>query len=218
MNEDKKRLLLSLVFPAIFLGLIWMVKLAEIVFSIDLGFLGVYPLKASGLIGIFTYPLIHGDLSHLAANSVPVFVLGFMIFYFYKEIAWKIILLIYLLSGVWLWFLARDAYHIGASGLIYGMASFVFFSGLIRRDVRLISVSLVVIFLYGSMIWGVFPDFFPDRNISWEGHLMGAVAGLVLAVYFRKDGPQRKRYEWEDEDELDDEKNIVYHYKPKEKE
>ena len=201
MEKDKKRLQLSLVFPAVFLLLLWMIKGAEMIFGFKLTTLGIYPLKASGLVGIITAPLIHGDLSHLAANSVPVFLLAFLVFYFYKDIAWRIILLIWLLSGLWVWFLARESYHIGASGLIYGMASFIFFSGLIRREVRLMAVSLVIIFLYGSMVWGVFPDFFPDRNISWEGHLMGAVAGFVMAIFYRKEGPQRKRYDWEFEEE-----------------
>jgi len=205
MSDDKKRLTLSLVFPGIFLLIIWIIKLAEIVFSFNLGFLGIYPLKPSGLIGILTSPLIHGDLSHLAANSAPVFVLGFIVFYFYKDIAWKILIMIYLITGLWVWFLARDGYHIGASGLIYGMASFIFFSGLIRRDTRLMAASLIVIFLYGSLVWGVFPDFFPDRNISWEGHLMGAVAGFVLAVFYRKEGPPKKKYEWELEEEEEEE-------------
>jgi membrane associated rhomboid family serine protease len=124
-----------------------------------------------------------------------------LLFYFYKEIAWPVLLFLYLLTGIWVWALARGtAAHIGASGIIYGMASFLFFSGIIRREAPLMVITLLVTFLYGGLIWGIFPQFFPAQRISWESHLMGLLAGIVLAIYFRKSGPQRKKYEWEDED------------------
>lgn len=233
MNKEKGKLLRSLTFPLIFLMLMWLVKIFEIISGIDLSFLGVYPLSAKGLIGIITSPLIHGNFSHLIANSVPILILGASIFYFYRKIAYKVFFLVYLFAGVWLWFFARgQSYHIGASGLIYGMGSFLFLSGIIRRDAGLMAVSLVVIFVYGSMIWGIFPDFFPDRRISWQGHLTGLLAGVILAIYFKNSGPQRKKYSWEleeEEEETDDiisseeggENNnndsveIKYHYKTK---
>ncbi len=231
MKAEKSKIAASLVFPVIFLALMWLVKIFEVISGIDLTFLGIYPLKMKGLIGIITSPLIHNDFSHLAANSLPVLILGAAIFYFYKGISYKIFSLIYLLTGIWVWFGAREAYHIGASGLIYGMGAFLFVSGIIRRDNRLMAVSLVVIFIYGSLIWGIFPDFFPNRNISWESHLFGMMAGLILALYFRKAGPQRKQYTWEFEDEEDEEDytaslkslhnedtsiDIRYHYKAEE--
>jgi len=227
MTTEKRKITLKLAFPVIFLILLWLVKIFEISSGIDLVFLGILPLKLKGLIGIITSPLIHSDLSHLMANSLPVLILSVTIFYFYKEIAYKIFFLVYLFSGIWVWFGAREAYHIGASGLIYGMGSFLFVSGLIRKDTRLMAISMIVIFIYGSMIWGVFPDFFPERNISWESHLMGMIAGVIMAFYFRKSGPQRKQYSWEFEEEDDDndfDNNITdesdsievrYDYKPK---
>jgi len=205
MRTEERSILKSLVYPFLFLSLMWVVKIFEVSSGIDLAFLGVFPLKASGLIGIITAPLIHSDFSHLGANSLPILILGASIFYFYRDIAIKIILLIYLLSGSWVWFFARESYHIGASGLIYGMSAFLFLSGILRKDNRLMAVSLIVIFVYGSMIWGVFPDFFPERNISWESHLMGMIAGVVLALYFRRLGPQRKQYSWELEEEEEEE-------------
>ncbi len=203
-EEEKKKIIQSLFFPALFLVLIWLIKFSEFVFGIDLVFLGVYPLKLEGLIGIITSPLIHGDWSHLMANSVSVFLLMSFLFYFYKELATRSFFMIYLLSGIWLWFAGRDSYHIGASGIIYGMASFLFVSGVIRKNPRLMALTLVITFLYGSMIWGVFPDFFPKENISWEGHLMGLTAGFIVAIYYRKEGPQAPIYHWdEEEDETD---------------
>ncbi|MCK4676643.1 MAG: rhomboid family intramembrane serine protease [Bacteroidales bacterium] len=221
MNLEKRKFIHSLVFPAIFLLLLWLIKLSEIVFSVDLAFLGIYPLKARGLTGILFSPLLHGDIPHLATNSAPLLVLGVMLFYFYRKIAYNVFFLIYLLGGLWVWFGAREAFHIGASGLIYGLASFLFFSGWIRKDVRLSALSLVVVFVYGSMVWGIFPNFNPKPDISWESHLYGFISGLILAFYFKKFGPQPKRYTWEEEEEEDEENDpgesgnipFNYHYK-----
>ena len=121
---------------------------------------------------------------------------------------------IWLLSGLWVWFGGRPSWHIGASGVIYGISSFLFVSGLIRKDTRLAALALIVAFLYGSLIWGVFPDFFPkEKHISWEGHLGGAIAGLVLAVYYRKSGPKRKQYSWELEEEAQDDEDEQAYWK-----
>lgn len=205
VQKEKKEILKSLYFPALLLVLMWLVKAAEIVFDIELNILGVYPLKWEGLVGILCSPFVHADFGHLMANSVSFFILCSCLFYFYRRIAYSSFFLIYFLSGFWLWFVGRASYHIGASGIIYGLASFLFISGLIRRNPPLMAITLVITFLYGSMIWGIFPEFFPEKNISWEGHLTGLVAGAVLAVYYRKSGPQPKEYEWDNEDEEDDE-------------
>ena len=202
MKEEKRRFLHSLVFPALFLIVIWMVKISEILLDLDFVFLGIFPLKAKGLIGIITAPLIHSDIEHLAANSVPVLILGTGLFYFYNKIAYKVFFLSYFIANIWIWLGARQAYHIGASGLIYSFASFLFISGIIRRNVKLVAISLLVVFLYGSMIWGVLPI---QPHISWESHLLGAIAGMVLAFYYKDRGPSRKVYSWELEDEEDDE-------------
>jgi len=201
MREEQKKIIQSFYFPAALVFLLWVIKLGEILTHIDLGFLGVFPRKIEGTIGIVTSPLIHSDLQHLFANSIPLFVLGSTLIYFYKEIAFRTFFLIYLLTGIAVWMGAREAYHIGASGVVYGLASFLFFSGIFRRDIRLLAITMLVTFLYGSMVWGIFPDFFPERNISWESHLWGLIIGLVLAFYYRKQGPQRKKYDWEYEEE-----------------
>ncbi len=202
MKEEKKRFLYSLVFPALFLIVIWMVKISEILLDIDFAFLGIYPLKAKGLIGIITAPLIHSDIEHLIANSIPILILGTGLFYFYNKIAYKVFFLSYFIANIWIWFGARQAYHIGASGLVYSFAAFLFFSGIIRKNVKLVAISLLVVFLYGSMIWGVLPI---QPHISWESHLLGAIAGMMLAIYYKDRDPGRKVYNWELEDEEDDE-------------
>lgn len=205
-QEEKLRIISSMLYPTLFVALMWLVKVAELIFDIRFSYLGVLPMHIEGLTGIVTSPFVHGDLAHLSANTIPVWVLGSVLFYVYRPIAWKVFLLIWLITGLWVWFWGREAHHIGASGIVYGLASFLFFSGIFRRDVHLLAITFLVAFLYGSMVWGIFPDLFPEKNISWESHLMGLLAGLVLALFFKSEGPQRKKYSWElEEDDLPDE-------------
>lgn len=205
MSKEKKKFIYSLLIPIGLLFIMWMVKIIEYSFNISLASYGNYPLDIKGVKGIILMPFIHGDWDHLIANSVPFLILASALFYFYSSISVRVLIGIWFLSGLWVWFGGRPSWHIGASGLIYGLSGFLFFSGLIRKDTRLAALALIVTFLYGSLIWGAFPDFFPkEKNISWEGHLGGAVAGLVLALYYRKSGPKRKQYSWELEDETDE--------------
>jgi len=189
----------------------WSVKVIEEAFDTDLTWLGIYPHKMTGLIGVITAPLVHADFKHLTSNSVPMLILGVGLFYFYRGIAYRVFFLSYFITGFLVWFGAREAYHIGASGVVYGLASFIFFSGIIRRDPKLMAVSLMVIFLYGSMIWGIFP-FIPD--ISWESHLSGGISGFLLTIYFRHLGPQRDSFNWEDDEDNPEEYEFE---KPEEK-
>lgn len=215
INTEKTKIINSILFPTLFVLILWLVKLTEVVFHLDFGVYGIFPLKLSGLIGILTSPLIHGDFAHLSANSVPMWVLTATLLYFYRPIALKIFVLTYLITGFWVWVWAREAYHIGASGLVYGLATFVFFSGIFRKESRLMAISMFVIFIYGSLVWGVFPQLFPEKNISWESHLMGIISGLVLAIFYKNEGPQRNRFSWELEDESHDtEENAYWHVPP----
>ena len=200
-KEEKKKFVYSLIFPVILIFIMWVVKLVEEFFCPGLAEYGILPGKFKGLIGIITAPFIHSDFQHLTNNSIPLFLLLTVTFYFYNEIALKIFVLIYFLANIGVWFVAREAYHIGSSGLVYGFASFLFFSGIIRRNVNLLAISLLVTFLYGSMVWGIFPL---EINISWESHLMGAIAGFFISIVYRKEGPQRKEYKWEDDEDESD--------------
>jgi len=205
MNTDKNHFLKSLIFPLLLLIVMWIVKLIEYNWKFDFVRFGVLPLKVSGLIGIVTSPFIHENFKHLISNSLPLFLLTLTLFYFYKGIAGRIFLLIYFIVGVCVWLSGREAYHIGASGIVYGLASFLFFSGIIRRDSKLAAITMLIAFLYGSMIWGIFPDFFPDKNISYEAHLWGLVAGVAFAIYYKRQGPQKQKYSWEIEEEKQEE-------------
>ncbi len=148
------------------------------------------------LIGIFTSPLIHGGFSHLISNTAPLIFMGLGIFYFYPKAAYKVFAIIYFGTGILVWIFAREVYHIGASGIIYGFVSFLFFSGIFRKDNRSIALALIVVFLYGGLIWGVLPV---EKGVSWESHLFGGIVGILAAFIFRKVDPPKK-YEWEDEE------------------
>jgi membrane associated rhomboid family serine protease len=195
----RKKLLLSMIIPGIFVFIMWLVKIIEILFDVDLSKFGIYPLTLKGLYGIPFSPFIHADFTHLFNNSLPLFFLSIALFYFYSEVALKVFIWTYFLTGLLVWVAGRDAWHIGASGLVYGLASFLFFSGIIRRYYRLIALSLLIVFLYGSMVWGLFPGVY--KNVSWESHMLGFISGVVLAVGYRNQGPQRPVYEWMEEEE-----------------
>lgn len=195
----RKKLLLCIIIPGIFVFLMWLVKIIEVLFEMDLSGFGIYPLTLKGVPGIFFSPFIHADFNHLFSNSLPLFLLGVALFYFYSEVALKVFILTFFLTGILVWVAGRDAWHIGASGLVYGLASFLFFSGIIRRYFRLIALSLLIVFLYGSMVWGLFPGVY--KNVSWESHMLGFFSGVVLAIWFRKEGPQAPVYHWLEEEE-----------------
>jgi membrane associated rhomboid family serine protease len=197
-----KELLSVIKYPMLFLVIIWLIFWADNYWNLDLYLFGVNPRTLSGLKGILFAPLIHGDLNHTLNNSLPVLILGSMIFYFYKPIAWPSILWIYLVSGLWLWVGGRNNdvipnYHFGASTLIYGFSTFLFFSGVFRKHKQLMMVSAFVVFTYGSITWGIFPI---DRTMSWEGHLFGSISGILVAYSYRKDGPQPIPYQWPEEE------------------
>ena len=189
----------SLRWPILMVCLFWVIKLGEHALQIDLYQLGIFPLSLEGLPGIVFSPFLHGNFQHLASNTPTFIVLGASIYFFYPRIATKVITVIYIFSGIGVWLLARpDAYHIGASGLIYGFASFLFFSGVFRKEPKTLAISMVVLLLYGSMLYGIFPQ---QKGVSWESHLIGAVAGGNFAFYFRKENRKYK------EDSRDD--NII---------
>jgi membrane associated rhomboid family serine protease len=196
---EKKRLLLSMLIPFIFISLMWLVRAVEVIFEIDLYFLGIFPMRASSLTGIITSPFIHADIRHLFNNTIPLFVLGTALFYFYSQVSFRVLLWLFFLTGLSVWITGRPSWHIGASGIIYGLASFLFVSGIIRRHIPLMGLSLLVAFLYGEMVWGIFPGF--RMEISWESHMLGAVVGLFLAVWYRTEGPQRPVPFYENEGE-----------------
>jgi membrane associated rhomboid family serine protease len=201
----RKKLLLSLIIPGTFIFFMWIVKIVEVLFETDFSNFGIYPLSLRGLPGVIFSPFIHADFKHLFNNSLPLLLLAIALFYFYSEIALKIFFWTYLFTGILVWFGGRSGWHIGASGMVYGLASFLFFSGIIRKYFRLVALSLLVVFLYGEMVWGIFPGIY--KNVSWESHMLGFFSGIVLAIWYRKEGPQMPVYEWMEEKDEAEEKS-----------
>ncbi len=161
----------------------WAVQLIQYFFNVHLTFLGVYPRTFVGLPGILTSPFIHAGFNHLIGNSLPFLITAYAIRSAYPLIANKVFLMIYLLTGIWVWVAARPAFHIGASGLVYGMIAFLLAMGLLRKEKKSIALAFLVVFLYGSFIWGLFPI---DPAVSWESHMLGAVAGTFAAFRYWK--------------------------------
>ena len=206
---EKKIFFHSLLFPAIFVLALWIVKIIELTSGLSFVEFGIYPRHINGLQGVLFSPFIHSDFNHLISNSLPFFILGFMLIYFYRRISYRIFFLLYILSGISTWIMGREAWHIGASGVVYAMATFHFVSGIIRSDVRLLTLSAIVVFLYGGLVWGLLPI---RPEISWEGHLSGAIFGVALAFYYRKYTVRREKFDWEDEPDDDEEENDETYY------
>lgn len=174
--------------------LLWIALWADLRFDLNLRSLGVYPRTAEGLKGIFLTPFIHKDLSHLTNNSISLVALLWFLFYFYPKAAWKVLVWGIVLSGLGTWLIGRPAFHIGASGVVYMLVSFLFFKGVFSGYYRLIALSLIVVFLYGGLLWYVFPI---DPKISWEGHLSGFFVGFVFAGLVKSGVVRDYHYPWE---------------------
>ena len=182
-----------------FVALIWLIDILNWALDLELQRFGVRPRQFAGLPGILLAPLLHGGPVHLIANSMPLLVLGTGMLYLYPNSALKVLLAVYLGPGIAVWLFAEGSVHVGSSGLVYGLVSYIFVAGLIRLDRRAIAASLLVCFLYGTLVWGVLPI---RPGVSWETHLAAALIGLLLAIALRRlDVPPRKRYSWEDETE-----------------
>ena len=200
VRKDKSRLRYSAVSAAYFVGLIWLTWLIDFVFNLALQRFGIYPRTLDGLVGILMAPLIHSSFAHLFSNTLPLLILGAAFLYAYPKSARIGIPAIYIGSGLGVWLFARSSYHIGASGLNHGMMFYLFVIGILRRDRLSMAVSMVVFFLYGGMVWGIFPA---KAGISFEYHFFGALLGVCFAVILRNfDVPRlEKRYDWETEPE-----------------
>jgi membrane associated rhomboid family serine protease len=190
--------------PALLVLIImWLVYWADFLFPIDFQRYGLQAQNLKGLRGIVLMPWIHAhnDIKHILNNSLPTFLLLTLLFQSYKEIAWRVFIMSWLFTGALLWFIggSNGAIHIGMSGVIYALTGFLFTSGVLRKYLPLQALSLFIVFLYGSMIWGIFPT---QPRVSWQGHLSGLVVGLILAFVYRKQGPQRPKYQYEIEKEL----------------
>jgi membrane associated rhomboid family serine protease len=220
--EKEPTFLNSLLFPLVLLLVIWIVFYIDQHLKLQAFQYGLIPRELSGLKGIFTMPFIHGDVIHILSNTFPFLILATMLQYNYPELSKSVMVGIYLISGFLVWCFAdldslnfnSKSFHIGASGIVYGLSGFLFFSGIIRKRKELFAISLLVTFLYGTIIWGVFPEKFQKaihyipktEKVSWEGHLFGFLSGVFLAFIYRKKGKQRPSYSWDinNDEDVDD--------------
>jgi membrane associated rhomboid family serine protease len=187
-------------FPVLVILLLWIIYFIEIKFGFNFNKYGIYPQTLSGLKGVFISPFIHSSTKHLFNNSIPLFVMMVSLYYFYHKIANKVLIYGLIISGLLTWSFARPSYHIGASGVVYLLVSFIFFSGIFRKYYRLTALSLIVVFLYGGMVWYIFPT---EERISWEGHLSGFLVGLIFSYFFRKMGPQPEKFQFSENEAFD---------------
>jgi membrane associated rhomboid family serine protease len=196
MNVENKLEISKSVFviPIVYVISIWIIYWVEIQFSLNFNKFGVFPRTFDGFKGVFFTHFIHSNTNHLFNNSIPLFVLLCSLFYFYKDVAYRVLFVGGFFTGFITWIIARESYHIGASGIVYLLFSFVFFSGIIKKHYRLVAVSLIVIFLYGSMIWYVLPI---KEGMSWEGHLSGFLVGLVLAILHKNKGIIKQEHQFQ---------------------
>ncbi|MEZ4882191.1 MAG: rhomboid family intramembrane serine protease [Flavobacteriaceae bacterium] len=184
-------------YPLLFVMILWIVFWIETAFGFNFNRYGIYPRTVEGLRGVLFSPFIHGDLKHLFNNSVPLFVLTAALFYFYRNIRWRVLGLGLLLTGIATWCIGRASLHIGASGVVYMLVAFLFFRGIFSKKFQLTALALAVVFLYGGMLWYVFPV---NPSISWEGHLSGFFVGILFAFFFKENHIENKKYVWERED------------------
>tara|TARA_R110000868_G_scaffold133338_3_gene344916 strand:+ start:993 stop:1727 length:735 start_codon:yes stop_codon:yes gene_type:complete len=197
------------VVPLVLVLLIWTVYMIEIRLGVNFNSYGILPRTLKGLRGVVLSPIIHGSLKHLFNNTVPLAVLSAALLYFYRRNAFTVLIFGTLLSGMLTWMIGRESYHIGASGLIYVLASFIFFKGIFSKYYRMVALSLVVVFIYGSMLWYIFPV---KEEISWEGHLSGFLVGLFFAFFLKTPIPVINKYDWEREDYNEEEDEFLQHF------
>ena len=199
----------TIAYPLLFVLAIWIVFWMEVRFGLKFNSYGVRPGEIKGLRGIIFSPFIHSDIKHLFNNTIPLFILSLSLFYFYRSISWKVLLIGLVSTGLLTWLIGRPANHIGASGIIYLLASFLFFKGVFSKHYRLVALSLIVVFVYGGLVWYVTPI---DPSISWEGHLSGLLSGFGLSLIFRKKIPLPPKYKWEQQDYSQDDDLFMKHF------
>lgn len=212
-QHDTKKLKHAFFIVLSFTALLWSIKLIEVLWSLNLPMLGVRPGQLSGLMGVLPAPLIHGSFEHLIANTPAILILGTALIYGYPRSWWVVVPVVWFGSGLGVWFTGRSVFHFGASGLTYGLMFFIFIVGILRRDRLAIALALLVFFLYGTMIWGVFPH---QTGISFETHLWGAAMGVLCALLLRRRDPTPpvKHYEWEGEEEASEDPLISEAWNP----
>ena len=188
-----------IVFPLFFVVIVWFVFWLQIKYDFDFDQNGIFPRTFSGLQGVLFSPFIHADIQHVYNNSVPLLILVAALRFFYPKQSLAVMGFGILFSGFITWLIGRPSYHIGASGFIYVLVSFIFFKGIQTQYYRLVALSLAVVVVYGGLVWYIFPNV--EERISWEGHLAGLITGFVLSLIYKAPEYQKIiKYDWEHPD------------------
>jgi membrane associated rhomboid family serine protease len=178
LNKQTKQ---SLILATNFIGVLAVIEIVTWFVKFPIKGFGIRPRNPEGAIGILFAPLLHGNVQHLAANSLPLWILIVLLFADRKYKPWNTFWLVWIVSGLGTWLIGRNennAVHIGASSLIFGFAAYLMLSGILMRSWRSFFVALVVFVFFGGIFYGALPQ---NGPISWEGHLCGAIAGLWAA-------------------------------------
>lgn len=201
--KQNKRLSQSILYSVFVITILWCIKSAELLFGWNLSFMGLVPLETAGMLGILTAPLVHGSLEHIFNNTFAILILASVLYYGYPKSWWKVTMFVWLLSGVGVWLFARQANHIGASGLTHGLFFFLFVASIFRRDKSSVAIMMIAFLLYGGMTMTIFPR---EEGISFEYHFFGALAGFIAALIWHDSDPKPvvKRYDWEESGSLGD--------------
>ncbi|MBP7273716.1 MAG: rhomboid family intramembrane serine protease [Saprospiraceae bacterium] len=203
MENNNQRIIDSFKLPFYLVVVMFLIHIFQMLSYHELGYWGIYPREWVGLRGIFFAPLVHASISHLLSNSIPLLVVGTIIMYFYRSVAVQAFIMIYLLTGMAVWLLGRSVFHIGASGVVYGMVAFVFWNGVFRRNLKSVILAAIITLLYSGMFFGIMPN---QEGISWESHLLGGLVGIFVSYYFKEEL---------ETDELDEEGDYVTLEQPK---
>ena len=182
-NSSRYSLLNSIIVPSRMVFLMWLIFFIQLKLQFNLMFLGIMPRTIEGTVGILTSPFIHLSYYHIISNTLPLLVLGTMVFFFYPAIAISVFWRCFIFTDILVWIFGRPAYHVGASGLIYALAGFLILTGFFRRDFRSLLIAVFVILVYGSIFTNLIPE---DPTVSWEAHLLGIITGGVTAFQLRK--------------------------------
>jgi membrane associated rhomboid family serine protease len=201
MGKDIIDFLKKIKYAILFLIIIWIIEISDRFFALDLTSWGILPRTGEGFLNIITAPFIHGEWNHLYNNTFSLGATLVIMIVFYPKVTFNVIVLLILLSGFGVWLYGRDAYHIGASGLVYGLVSFIFWTGVFKKNAKSIVLSLLVLSLYSGMFEAIFPNV--ESDISWESHLSGSIAGILIAFVFKnvieEDEKQYKINPWEND-------------------
>jgi membrane associated rhomboid family serine protease len=201
MDKKLSDILYQIRFPVLLIVLLWVVEFYELFSGNDLHRWGIFPREWDSFLGILTAPFVHSDFEHLISNTVPLFTLTCVMVFFYRKVAVPSYIIIQFLTGFAVWVFARPSYHIGASGVVYGLVSFVFWSGVFRRNMKSIVLALIVVIMYSGYFYGVLPN---KEGVSWESHLFGGFVGIFTAFLFkniREKDEEKVVYSWELEEE-----------------